>query len=565
MGISKVSLDGVTQIDITSSTVTPSHLYVNSTAVDAEGNNIEGGAQADNEDAFLERRMSGVYYNDTITRVGEYGLHRISGITKLVLPNVSTISTEACYYMTDLEEVDVPNLQSISPIVFYGCTKLKKVNGIENVTALPRHIFYGCTALESISLPNCTSVNSYAFYGCTALQTVNLENCYALGSYIFYNCTSLKNINVPKARDFSNNGTTAADQFFGCTALETIHLPSLIYDAGAVRAFKGCTSLKTIDLPNCIGFFGNEIFMNCTSLEYIVLPNFGGHKGQESSYKIATSYFSGDKNLKGADIRDTPAIMATAFNNCTALSALILRGDRVATLENISAFTGSPFASGKSGGTLYVPAAQITAYQAASNWATILGYSTNSITSIEGSQYENYYVDGTAKSTDTWDRAFTEEFRVTSNVSFTWNPPTITFAPIGLSWGYHATTYNIFYTWGEIKTGYKVRVSFDYEITGINGTNASFSIIPCLFDTKLPTNSTTRIAYDGIAGLTSNGSGHYEGVQDPIQMRNVDGTISDSNYYGLRFYAYTGNKSRVVIKNVMFEVSPTDTVLEEEE
>jgi hypothetical protein len=55
-------------------------------------------------------------------------------------------------------------------------------------------------------------------------------------------------------------------------------------------------------------------------------------------------------------------------------------------LENINAFNNSPFAAGKSGGTLYVPSAQVAGYQAAANWSTILGY--NSIRAIEGSEYE---------------------------------------------------------------------------------------------------------------------------------------------------------------------------------
>ena len=65
-------------------------------------------------------------------------------------------------------------------------------------------------------------------------------------------------------------------------------------------------------------------------------------------------------------------------------------------LVNINAFTNTPFASGKAGGTLYVPSALVSEYQAATNWSTILGYSTNSIAAIEGSEYENAYADGTS-------------------------------------------------------------------------------------------------------------------------------------------------------------------------
>lgn len=56
---------------------------------------------------------------------------------------------------------------------------------------------------------------------------------------------------------------------------------------------------------------------------------------------------------------------------------------------------GTPFASGGTGGTLYVPNALKSSYQSASNWSTILGYATNSIQAIEGSYYETHYADGT--------------------------------------------------------------------------------------------------------------------------------------------------------------------------
>jgi len=79
------------------------------------------------------------------------------------------------------------------------------------------------------------------------------------------------------------------------------------------------------------------------------------------------------------------------------LSTLILRQEtKVAGLSNINSFGYTPFASDGSGGTLYVPSALISSYQSATNWSTILGYANNQILPIEGSQYENYYADGTA-------------------------------------------------------------------------------------------------------------------------------------------------------------------------
>ena len=85
------------------------------------------------------------------------------------------------------------------------------------------------------------------------------------------------------------------------------------------------------------------------------------------------------------------------------MDVLVIRSDTITTLNNISAFNNTPFASGKSGGTLYVPADLISSYQSATNWSTILGYANNSIKSIESTHTDPsapidltlYYADGT--------------------------------------------------------------------------------------------------------------------------------------------------------------------------
>lgn len=108
----------------------------------------------------------------------------------------------------------------------------------------------------------------------------------------------------------------------------------------------------------------------------------------------AHQWFNTCRSLKTVDVRATnlPRYM---FENSSALDTMILRNSAICILENISAFNGTPFASGGSGGTLYVPQALISTYQSATNWSTILGYANNQILPIEGSIYETQYADGT--------------------------------------------------------------------------------------------------------------------------------------------------------------------------
>lgn len=155
-----------------------------------------------------------------------------------------------------------------------------------------------------------------------------------------------------------------------------------------------CTSLNTVDLK-AVTDSGNGLFMGCTSLQVIVFP------------AIATIYSQAFRNCTSLETADVLASNGFTnqnnFNGCSSLTTLIIRKSGVATLSHVNNFTDTPFDSGGSGGTLYVPSAEISSYQTAANWSTILGYANNQIKSIESTHTDPtapidltlYYADGT--------------------------------------------------------------------------------------------------------------------------------------------------------------------------
>lgn len=155
-------------------------------------------------------------------------------------------------------------------------------------------------------------------------------------------------------------------------------------------AFYGCTALQTVSVPNCTQFGASDIFNGCTSLVGIVLPSI--------TQALPGNIFSGCTSLAYADFGSGFSKFngTTAFNNCSSLTTIIFRNTSVVTLNNVNNFTGTPFASGGSGGTIYVPSDLISSYQEASNWSTVDGYGTITWAAIEGSTYETQYADGTA-------------------------------------------------------------------------------------------------------------------------------------------------------------------------
>lgn len=84
-----------------------------------------------------------------------------------------------------------------------------------------------------------------------------------------------------------------------------------------------------------------------------------------------------DRTITTLASEEITSIRAYCFAGCTKLQALILRNTNVVALANTNAFQSTPIASGN--GFVYVPAALVDSYKAATNWTTY----ANKIRSIE--------------------------------------------------------------------------------------------------------------------------------------------------------------------------------------
>lgn len=232
-------------------------------------------------------------------------------------------------------------------------------NGIEGDV-----VFEG-TSITTCSLERQNKINSF-----TAENIVNINDCPVK---IFKNCTSLSNVYMPNLESIFNGS----------------------------ELFNGCTSLMSItnaNFPKLFRMYSTSIFANCTNLELFCVPKLG----TQSIGYMSNSTFEGCTKLETVDMASLSRIVGSTFKNCTSLNLLIFRKSSVFTLDNVNAFTGTPFASGGTGGTIYIPKTLYDAlgtgtndYKAATNWSVLDGYGTITWAKIEGSQYENYYADGT--------------------------------------------------------------------------------------------------------------------------------------------------------------------------
>jgi hypothetical protein len=157
-----------------------------------------------------------------------------------------------------------------------------------------------------------------------------------------------------------------SNAFSNCYNLTSVNIPNVT--SVEANAFQSCTKLTSVDMSN-VTSVGNRAFYSCIKLTSVDMPNVTSVGNQ-------------------------------AFQNCTILKTVILRNDaQVCTLSNTIAFSGTPFASGKAGGTLLVPSALVESYKTATNWSVIWGYGHNQFLALE-----DYTVDGTITGAIDWDK-----------------------------------------------------------------------------------------------------------------------------------------------------------------
>lgn len=145
-------------------------------------------------------------------------------------------------------------------------------------------------------------------------------------------------------------------------------------------SFEYCDSLTSADLPK-VTTVEDYAFFKCTALTSVNLPLW-------NPYSPTSSVFLNCSSLPSIDLPKVARIGTSMFSGCTVLKTVILRVTSVCSLSSVNAFDKTPFASGGTGGTVYVPQALIESYKTATNWSTLYAAGTCNFVAIEGSEYE---------------------------------------------------------------------------------------------------------------------------------------------------------------------------------
>ena len=390
---------------------------------------------AESTQSYLNNSYCKLYYG---SQNGTYKFLRVTGtaITKLSFANAAiTIDGFNCYsgdqgiidivgklssgtglscqgqYNLVNVEISGLNLSSYCSNMFSSCYSLKSVDTSDwdtsSVTSM-NNMFSGCYSLTSLDVSNwdTSSVTdmSSMFQTCTSLTSLDVSNWDTSSvismSTMFYYCSSLTTLDVSDwdtssvasmgnmfayccslmSLDVSDWDTSSVESmstmFYYCASLKTLDVSG--WDTSSVESmssmFYYCPSLKTLDVSGWeTGSVTsmNQMFYNCCSL--MSLDVSGWDFAKVTTATSTSNMFSTCHGLRTS--LTLPASMTMVGSSCFAACRSITEWHFLATtpptLNNTNAFGNMTDYGGKK---IYVPAASLTAYQAAENWSTYASY-----------------------------------------------------------------------------------------------------------------------------------------------------------------------------------------------
>lgn len=121
------------------------------------------------EDGLITRTLTS-YYNDRITTIGANVFYGYATLTKIDVPNVTSIGTTA-FARSGLIETNFPKVDTIASQAFANNSTLKKIS-LPSITSLTSNALREMTGLEEIYLDNIQNIAGNGLYACYVLKRV---------------------------------------------------------------------------------------------------------------------------------------------------------------------------------------------------------------------------------------------------------------------------------------------------------------------------------------------------------------------------------------------------------
>ena len=360
------------------------------------------------------RKMRGTLALNKLASIGYYSAFKQAGFSKISLPLITALGTNTFENCQNLEEIDMPLLETIyDSYCFSACHALRKIN-MPNLKTAGNYSFaykrchyttedFYFPNLETLGayvfaysnfgphgkinfLPNVKKMGSDVFHGCTCEEIELPELLNPSGYASFQNIKNLKKLRLPKVNGkfgyFFNNITYKSDDYTFDLDLIAPNLSYYCYSMfeGAFFAIFKSSYLTIPDGPY-YGIFNNS----WVTQAYIKNLNYINDRFFYHAYNLEIAYFDSAYTIGRTNY------YAEHFRECCNLKALILAGDEtVCSLIDKNAFYETPMAplenqrvanniKQKREGYIYVPKALLEDYKTTVNWS----YYADSFRAIE--------------------------------------------------------------------------------------------------------------------------------------------------------------------------------------
>lgn len=267
MAISKLILNGVTQMDVTDTTATVSDVASGKVFTQVDGTTgtgtASGGGGASVDDIAQNLEPSGaITLGSGVTRIYERAFS-YKPISSIIAPSVTQVDGSALEYtqITELTDVSFPSLTTLGIGCFENMKSLKRVYFTNNINLAVLYIFRGADNLKVFRLPNTTSATSQQLVGSAyELLIADMGSVAKLSSNVFYRCRKMQTLILRSTALVGLDNITAFvdTPMRGYNSLTgTVYIPETLYNHlgdGTSLDYQAATNWSTIYANGYLNF-----------------------------------------------------------------------------------------------------------------------------------------------------------------------------------------------------------------------------------------------------------------------------------------------------------------------
>lgn len=189
------------------------------------------------------------------TTLSTSGMTMSSDVTVEALPQVNSVLTQIMGNLVedyiDITDVDY-SITNLWGGAFQGVSNLTEVS-LSRLASVSSRAFMGCTDLNTVMLPAVTTIGDGAFSGCTNLSSVSMPYVETVGSHAFDDCAYLRDLELPNATTIGEYAF-ANDEFINCVSLPRVRT------IGAYAFYQAATSSPFLQIGSTLTTIGPHAF-----------------------------------------------------------------------------------------------------------------------------------------------------------------------------------------------------------------------------------------------------------------------------------------------------------------